>query len=112
MNLVRQHILFKGLALFVVLTLLLPSVVKIMHNFENHKHEVCYGESNAHFHTLDIDCEFYNFNLSNPFTLTESISILIIFPEIRDLITTDYTFLSEYQRHHFLRRGPPAINLI
>lgn len=108
----RQQIIFKLLTLFVVLTLILPSAVKFMHVFENHKHEVCYGEVNTHIHTLDVDCEFYNFNINTPYTLTENIFILNVYQEIKDVIRTDYSFLSDYQRHHFLRRGPPAINLI
>lgn len=112
MNALRQYIMFRGLTLFVVLTLILPSAVKFMHVFESHKHEVCLGEVNTHIHTLDVDCEFYNFNLNNPFTLTENSFVLIVFQDVKDAISTDYSFLSTYQRHHFLRRGPPAINLI
>lgn len=112
MNQLRPHILFKGLTLIVVLTLLLPSAVKVMHVFENHKHEICHGESTTHIHTLDIDCEFYNFNLNTPFTLPENTVILPVFQEVEVLITTNYYFLSKYQQLHFLRRGPPAINLI
>ena len=93
----------------IVLTLLLPSAVKFMHIFENHKHEVCYGEAEAHFHTLDIDCEFYNFKLNTPFTFPDKVSFIITKVEIKTPITTDYSFLSDYQRLHFSRRGPPEI---
>lgn len=112
MNLLRQHIIFKVFTLFLVLTLLLPSTVKFMHIFEHHKHEICYGESDAHFHTLDIDCEFYMFKLNVPFTIPEQITHIIAFIEIKQFITTHYSFLSDYQRLHFSLRGPPAINLI
>ena len=112
MNYIRQHIIFRGFTLILVLTFLLPSTVKFMHIFENHKHEVCYGESDAHFHTLDIDCEFYNFKLNVPFTLPENPKVLIAYLEIKGTVTTDYSFLSDFQRLHFSLRGPPAINLI
>lgn len=112
MKFLKQHIFFKGLTLILVFTLLLPSAVKSMHIFENHQHEVCYGEVDAHFHTLDIDCEFYNFKINIPFTFPENAPVLIPYIEIKGIITSDYSFLSEYQRLHFSLRGPPAINLI
>lgn len=112
MRFLRQHILFKVLTLILVFTFLLPSAVKFMHVFEHHKHEVCYGESVAHFHTLDVDCEFYKFKINTPFTLPEIITAITGYPEINIYNTKEYSFLSEYQRLHFTRRGPPSINLI
>ncbi len=108
----RQHIAFKILTLTLVVTLLLPSAVKFMHIFEKHQHEVCYGESDSHFHTLDIDCEFYKFKLNVPFTFPENVTVLIAYIEINTLRNKDYSFLSDYQRLHFSLRGPPAFNLI
>ncbi|MCL8005963.1 hypothetical protein [Gelidibacter japonicus] len=112
MSFLREHILFKSLTLILVLTFLLPSAVKFMHIFETHKHEVCYGESDAHFHTLDVDCEFYKFKLNIPFTIPENLATLIVYPEVPIFNTKEYDFLSEFQRLHFTRRGPPMINLI
>lgn len=111
MQTLKQHIIFKLATVVIVLTLMLPAMVKVMHVFENHQHEICYGEANTHIHTLEIDCEFYNFNVNNPFTLTEYTFTLLFLPETIDGITSGYLFLSEYQQHHFKRRGPP-INLI
>ncbi len=112
MRFLRQHILFKIFTLLLVLTLILPSAVKFMHIFETHQHEVCYGEAEAHFHTFDIDCEFYNFKTNIPFTLPENASFSNTYLAIKQVISTDYSFLSEYQRLHFSLRGPPTINLI
>ena len=112
MDLLKQHIVFKGFTLFLVWTLLLPSAVKSMHIFENHQHEVCYGESDAHFHTLDIDCEFYNFKINVPYTLPEKGIVLSFYPDIKNAIISEYSFLSGYQTLHFSLRGPPVINLI
>lgn len=83
-----------------------------MHLFEKHQHEVCYGETDSHFHTLDIDCEFYKFKLNIPFTIPEKVDVIIAYTEILNVSTKDYSFLSTYQRLHFSLRGPPAINLI
>lgn len=112
MNFLRQHIVFKSLTLILVLTFLLPSAVKFMHIFETHQHEICLGEADTHIHTLDVDCQFYKFKLNIPFTLPENIATLVLYPEINDFITSEYSFLSQYQTLHFSLRGPPSINLI
>lgn len=112
MNSLRQHIIFKGLTILLVWTFMLPSAVKFLHIFEHHQHEVCYGEAQAHFHTLDVDCEFYKFKINVPFTIPENLAFLIIYPEIHIQSTKEYSFLSEFQKLHFTHRGPPMINLI
>lgn len=110
MNLLRKHIAFKGLTLLLVLVFLLPSAVKAMHIFEKHQHEVCLGESDTHFHTLDVDCEFYKFKINIPFTTPENSAVIIYFPQITSRTPTHYAFLSDYQSLHFSLRGPPTIN--
>lgn len=109
MNILRQHIAFKGLTLILVLTFLLPSAVKFMHIFEHHQHEVCYGEADKHFHTLDVDCEFYKFKINIPFTIPKNGTALIIYPETVTFNIIEYSFLSEFQNLHFTRRGPPVL---
>ena len=112
MNFLRQHIIFKALTLIMVLAFLLPSAVKMMHVFERHQHEICYGESDAHLHTVDVDCEFYKFKINSPFTIPENVAALILYPEVSILTTKEYNFLSEFQSFHFTRRGPPTFNLV
>lgn len=112
MNLLGQKNIFKVFTLVLAVSLLLPSATKFMHIFEDHHHEVCYGEPDAHFHTLDLDCEFYKFQLNIPFTIPENLTDLVVFPEIKTIIPSEYSFLSEYQCLHFSLRGPPLDDLI
>ncbi|OBX23793.1 hypothetical protein LX77_00046 [Gelidibacter algens] len=112
MNIVRQHTIFKGLTLILVVAFLLPTAVKVIHVFEKHHHEVCLGESDTHFHTLVVDCQFYKFKINIPFTIPENSVVVIEFPKINCVIPTHYSFLSEYQNLQFSLRGPPTINLI
>ena len=105
----REHIIFKSLTLILVLNFLLPSVVKFLHIFEHHQHEVCYGEADAHFHTLDVDCEFYKFKLNSPFTIPQNVAGLSEFLDVTIFYPKEYSFLSEYQRLHFALRGPPTL---
>jgi hypothetical protein len=57
---------FKGLAIMLVLAVLMPSVVKLSHAFNHHKHNVCDNDNKheTHFHTSDLDCDFYKFKLT------------------------------------------------
>jgi len=59
----KQHIGFKLIAIVLLCAIILPAAVKFNHIFENHKHEICKGEPQAHIHEVDLDCEFYKFNL-------------------------------------------------
>lgn len=112
MGALRLNILFKSVTLVLVLAFLLPSAVKFMHIFEQHQHEICLGESDSHFHTQDVDCEFYKFKLNSPFTIPKNTIVLLAFSNIESAIPTHYSFLSEFQTLHFSLRGPPSINLI
>jgi ABC-type spermidine/putrescine transport system permease subunit I len=102
-----EHIILKFFAVLIVIVLLIPSFAKIGHVFENHKHEVCVNKATTHFHTLDLECEFYKFNVSSEFTFNtisiESITLSIS----QTLITSQYSFISKYQKLHFSLRGPP-----
>ena len=105
----RQQIGFHFIALVLAVTLLLPSAVKFMHIFEKHHHEVCYGEASAHFHTLDIDCEFYKFQLNSAYIIPEQNFALLEYHLIKPIKKAEYGFLSEFQQLHFSLRGPPEL---
>ena len=109
MNHIKEHIVFKTLALSLVLTLLVPSALKFIHIFEHHEHEVCLGEKTTHLHKIDLECEFHKFQLNKNFTFT--FSYLELFSEEIEILETDsqYVFLSKYQSLHFSLRGPPAL---
>lgn len=110
MNNIKQHVTFKVFTTLLVLIILLPAAVKIAHVFENHKHEVCVNKSITHFHTLDLDCEFYKFKLATyVFQIPENLNTL----EVQDnhtIVTSQYYFLSLFQQLHFSLRGPPVLS--
>lgn len=112
MHRIKQHIAFKIASLLLVLFFTLPSVVKLSHVFEHHHHEVCTGENTTHLHTLDLDCDFYKFNLSVSASIPEYAASIIDTKHTRAKIVSQYFFLSDYQRLHFSLRGPPQINLV
>ncbi len=107
MHKTSKHIVFKCFTILVVLVLLAPSVVKLGHAFENHKHEVCIDSSTTHFHTLDLECEFYKFKVNSEFTFNSLHFEEIIPFQLKPLIASKYLFLSSYRKLHFSLRGPP-----
>ena len=107
MHKIRQHIIFKLVTLILAIALLVPSLVKLSHAFNHHQHEICKGEYKAHLHKLDIDCKFYKFKLSTPFSVPNYTTTIVIAEDNYKIITSEYTMLSEYQHLHFSLRGPP-----
>ena len=112
MQLIREHSAFKFLALIIVLALFAPAIVKFAHTFTHHEHKVCNGDETTHFHEVDLDCEFYKFQLNKNFTFSKNHIDLFVLQEDYKEIVSQYLFLSEYQRLHFSLRGPPQVNLI
>ncbi len=109
MYLYKKHIAFKIFTLIVVVSLLVPSAIKFTHAFAHHKHEVCLGGNNAHLHTLDLECEFYKFKTNTPFTLVLFNIDLFLSNTINERITSQYHFISDYQRLQISLRGPPSL---
>ena len=91
------------------MALLLPSFVKLTHVFENHKHLVCKKSQKSHFHGFDIDCEFYKFKLNPQTTLIADNFIIANLQDNFKSITSQYHFISDYQRLSFSLRGPPCL---
>lgn len=108
----KQHITFKMATLILVLAFLLPSAIKFSHIFEHHQHEVCNGEITTHLHKSEVDCDFYKFKLSTPFTIPILDYVLVSSEDNHQIKTSQYSFLSDYQRLHVSLRGPPQISLI
>jgi len=103
----RQHILFKIIALVLLLAVLLPSAVKFAHVLEDHKHEVCIDYSNTHLHEIDLDCEFYKFKINpNVYLLNNNFDLSNI-PHFFKSKISSYNFLTYYQQKSEYLRGPP-----
>ena len=69
MQLFKNHFFNTTISAILCLTIALPAIVKVLHAFENHTHEVCISYETEHFHKNDIDCEFYKFKKSGEFYL-------------------------------------------
>lgn len=112
MNNIKKHIIFRTLTVCLAISLLAPTAVKFAHIFANHHHDICSGEKSTHLHELNIDCDFYKFNLSPTYTFTYFNFTLFVPKEQPLKIVSQYHFLSKYQRLQTSLRGPPQINFI
>ncbi|MDU8886924.1 hypothetical protein RXV94_12190 [Yeosuana sp. MJ-SS3] len=105
----KQHIVFKILSIALLITILIPSAVKLAHVFQNHKHEVCLEQHKTHLHTLDLECKFYKFKVNNTFTIPVfNIEIAVLKKEHKPILS-HYSFISHFQSLHFSLRAPPQL---
>ena len=83
-------------------------MVKIVHALNDHRGMECTAFGQLHIHEVELDCDFQDFNVLPQFhsTLVEVPKPFII--HIPNNITSQYTFLSKYQKLHFALRGPPS----
>ena len=108
MKLFRNKNFISTFCLLLVAFLCFPSIVKMTHALIEHKHLECKAIGQLHIHEVELDCDLHDFNMSPQFhsTLAEVPKPLIV--HISNKITSQYTFLSKYQKLHFALRGPPS----
>ncbi|MDO6596812.1 hypothetical protein Q4512_07780 [Oceanihabitans sp. 2_MG-2023] len=106
----QEHSVFKLLSIILIVTLLTPSLVKVGHVFENHKHDVCTDNlSQTHLHALDLDCEFYKFKLNTKYYTVLNNFRLSVEENFSKINNTFYYFLNNHQQLSFSLRGPPSL---
>ncbi|RAJ12012.1 hypothetical protein [Olleya aquimaris] len=105
----QQNILIKILSVVVLLAVLFPSAVKFVHVLEQHEHEVCIDNSTTHMHEMDVDCEFYKFKINPVFTFKIKYADLETSIQNYLKITSQYHFISTYQKLGIALRGPPQL---
>lgn len=103
----KTHIAVTSIIMILILALLLPSAVKFTHVFEDHKHEVCTDNSNTHFHEVETDCEFYKFNVNNPFVLFINDLQINHFKNGQNQIINHYFLIDSFKIFDISQRGPP-----
>lgn len=94
-----------------LLAVLLPSAVKLSHAFNHHTHEVCESDndSQTHFHESDIDCDFYKFKLNTQYYSKLTPTNLVSIDNNFKITTSQYEFVSDYQKLQTALRGPPQM---
>ncbi|WP_075342701.1 hypothetical protein [Tenacibaculum agarivorans] len=105
MNLFKKYI-----TLAVMLILLLgPSVIQLVHTFDDHHHEaeVCTSKNDQHFHEYEVECEICTFHF-NSFTLNEIPLLVLTSTEEVIFSNSLYNSFKGSFILSFLLRGPPS----
>ncbi|TBM99771.1 hypothetical protein EYD45_15250 [Hyunsoonleella flava] len=109
MHKLKQHIAFRIFSIILAAALLVPAALKFAHVFEHHKHIVCKGDNSTHIHQVDLECEFYKFQLNHHFLLPiENDSWLDGSYQYR-VSSLTYKFLYNHRQLSFSLRGPPVL---
>lgn len=106
---IKQHIIYRVLALLLVVAVTVPSVIKLAHVFEEHEHQICTGEKQTHIHEIDIECEFYKFKLNNSYAFNCNEVEFISVENNHKTTDSQYQFIIDFQHLPFSLRGPPQL---
>ena len=109
MTKLKAHVGYKISLIILVIALLVPSVVKLAHAFEVHKHEICKTPQKSHFHKLDLECEFYKFKLSTDFNFQPEDYSFSALNQITQLANFYKSFYSNLLIEQTTLRGPPQL---
>ena len=105
----KHTIFFNSVTLLLVIAFLIPSLVKFNHIFEDHKHESCETPQTNHYHEVDLDCEFYKFNKTNQFHLSNLQDYELYVAEGKLATISFYKHLISHRQLSFSLRAPPKI---
>ena len=109
----KEHIILKLAVIFLTAILVFPSIVKLSHSFENHKHEACNGEKQTHIHTKDIDCSLCDFNTTNfNYDIVKYPEFYKIIHPSKPLNTFLASFITLSDTHPKQLRAPPPFYII
>ena len=105
----KKKILFQLVSLFLLVCLFTPFIIKIGHGLYEHKETVCLAKGQLHIHEVEFDCDFHKFQITSLFYFDFEKHLLNPPVILGEKIVDQYTFLSKYQKLHFVLRGPPMI---
>ena len=86
----------------------MPTVIRILHEFENHNHAVCVSKIEQHTHENDVDCKLDVLKKTDGFTNVNN-NFTIILEQNDTRIITQYNFLLNHQPLSLSLRGPPTL---
>ena len=105
-----RHISYLA-SLFLVLSILTPSITKLAHAVYEHEYRDCDKNGNLHVHEAELNCDFFKFHFSpqSPTLFFQELPLRV--KSGTQNILSSYTFLSKFQKVHFVLRGPPTLHI-
>ncbi|SDB39417.1 hypothetical protein SAMN03097699_1087 [Flavobacteriaceae bacterium MAR_2010_188] len=103
---------FSAIVIILIIALMFPSLVKLSHAIQHHKHLTCKSEASLHFHKKNLDCDFQKFKVANEFNIVKQTFKPRIFQpqSIKNTVFTESQSLLHFQ--YYSLRAPPQENLI
>ncbi|MCL6266063.1 hypothetical protein [Flagellimonas myxillae] len=98
-------------SLVLTIGMLTPSVIKLAHTFHGHaEEEHCVSYGTNHFHDIEVDCDFQDFNtVSKVFFATFGFDSITTSP--LEYHNTLYSFLFiPFKGEQVSLRGPPVVS--
>ena len=109
MHILKKHIVIKAFLVIITTSLFLPAAIKFVHVFEHHQHKVCNGNDSTHLHQVDLDCEFFKFQLNHHFILQFADTYWLDFAYVNQISALTYKFLNNHRQLSYSLRGPPVL---
>lgn len=100
----------KHIALLSLLVFLMPTIISLHHNFDDHEHNtVCTSKSEHHIHkNVEKDCKLCDFTMSS--FLNSTFKLNIVFnSSTKKAYPNNYSFLTSFKKLFFSLRAPPSI---
>lgn len=94
-------------SLLMVAFIMMPSLVKLSHALNEHKHFECKTVGKLHIHKLEMGCDFQKFNLSPQIFKPLTVVLGLFTVDGIKKQFSPYSFLNKYQKLNFTLRGPP-----
>lgn len=85
----------------------MPSVIQVIHAFENHSHEVCVSVDEQHFHEQELDCSLADYQFE-VFSYTVNSNYKVIpQPFYKKSYNSLPQIIAVVHLHKKASRGPP-----
>ncbi|GGD12230.1 hypothetical protein GCM10011368_12790 [Hyunsoonleella pacifica] len=106
----RKHIAFRIISTLIVVTLLFPTIIKLVHTLEeHHEHTFCEKRDSANLHECEIDCPIFKYNLQQYYIKSSNYNVDFCFSDNFEIPSLGYHFFNNYRVLSFSLRGPPAL---
>ncbi|MGB0980661.1 MAG: hypothetical protein ACPGUH_01045 [Winogradskyella sp.] len=100
---------YKITAALVAALIVLPVVVKFAHAFTHQNHYICFEKQTTHFHSKDLDCDFYKFKLNTKHLAFNKVKTPKNKSTNYKIYSTNYYFKPTFSKLQFSLRAPPHL---
>lgn len=105
----REHFIYRVLAITLVMSILVPITLNTIHKLEHdHHHESCNNHYKTHLHKLEKDCDFCLFKLNKEYVNVLPEYNLIKKESFSKNISHSYSYLYNHKYLSFSLRAPPV----